>query len=68
MAPTVYSVRRLGPVWGWRITQGAAAPAEGLAVSKGAARSAARSRVRNALQRQGKLEAPLQEPDAFDAH
>jgi hypothetical protein len=66
MAPTIYSIRRLGPVWGWRITQGAAAPAGGLALSKGGARTAARNRVRNALQRQSKLDPRLQEPGAFD--
>jgi hypothetical protein len=66
MAPTVYSIRRLGPIWSWRITQGVAAPAEGLAFSKSGARMAARNRVRGALQRLGKLGAPMQESPDVD--
>jgi hypothetical protein len=53
MAPSLYSIRRVGPIWGWRITQGAAAPARGLALSAEGARRAARNRIRHALQRLG---------------
>lgn len=56
MVHTVYSIKRFGPIWNWRIVQGAAAPAGGLALSKGGARRAARNRVRNAQQR-------LEQPD-----
>jgi hypothetical protein len=68
MAPTVYSIRRFGPLWSWRITQGAAAPAEGWALSEGGARRAARTRVRNALHRLGKVEeASLPGPPAVES-